>query len=185
MGMCFLMEQPNSTSGLGIIRIEGTATIPAGQEVKVLDTVISDNLKRDEIFQHWRGQVINNSLFVEERLDWTINKILPKDSPYKIINLSFKKKSVLLRELLSTIESFKAEDFFQLFNDLDKVINVRNKFAHGQVSYSGMQGEKIFLTSFKEISKKEEVTENTIIAFIEICAKCRQELDKIMQLAQT
>ncbi len=178
------MSESHHTSGLGIIRIEGRTTIPAGQEVKVLDTIIGDNLKRDEIFQHWRGQIINNSLFVEERLDWAINKLLPKDSPHKIINLSFKKKSVLLKELINKIGSFKAQDLSQLFNDLDKIIEERNKFAHGQVSYSGMQGEKIFLSYFRETLQKEEITEANIISFIEKCVKCRQELDKIMQLAQ-
>ena len=72
------MDQSNFTSGLGIIRIEGTTTIPAGQEVKVLDTIISDNLKRDEIFQHWRGQIINNSLFIEDKIDSIITNLLFK-----------------------------------------------------------------------------------------------------------
>ncbi|MBS3076236.1 hypothetical protein J4481_00655 [Candidatus Pacearchaeota archaeon] len=189
------MDQTNFTSGLGIIRIEGTATIPAGQEVKVLDTIISDNLKRDEIFQHWRGQIINNSLFIENKIDSIITNLLfkqdvEKSSLFKSVILSreffgFMSKWKVLRNLLKTLMPFKDKDYSELFKDLHFIIDERDKFAHGQVSYSGMRGEKIFLTYFKEISKKEEITESTIITFKEVCSRCHQELDKIIPQGQT
>ena len=69
-------------------------------------------------------------------------------------------------EFLKKVMPFKDKDYSELFKDLHFIIDERDKFAHGQVSYSGMRGEKIFLTYFKEISKKEEITESTIITFV-------------------
>lgn len=185
------MGENNYTSGLGIIRFEDSATIPAEKEVKVLDTIISDNLKRDEIFQHWRGQIINNSLFVEDKIDSIITKLLfkqdaEKASLFKSVVLSreffgFMNKRKVLGDFLKILIPFKDNNYSNFLGRINSIIDERNKFAHGQVSYSGVSGEKISLSYFKDGVKKEEITEEKVKIFIESCKAVYIELDEIIK----
>lgn len=175
------MEQKEFIRGLGIIKFEGRVTVPAGQEIKALDAVISDSLKKDEIFQQWRGQIINNSLFLEERLSLFLKELLSESEKDKLIGLSFKNKTNLLKDLLKKIDSVKDLDLSELFLNVSKVIEERNKFAHGQVNYSGLHGENILLSNFKD-NTKEEITEELIIKIILLCTKCHQKLEYIIDL---
>ena len=89
-------------------------------------------------------------------------------------------KKKVLKDLLSSVKPFNERDYHELYQNIQKVIDERNKFAHGQVSYSGNKGEKIFIQYFKEKIVNEEITEESINSFLECSRKCYEELDKIM-----
>jgi len=189
------MDEPNNfTSGTGIVRFTNHVEIPPGGEYKFELDNIGDALRKDDLFQAWRGHIINNALFIEEKLDLIICKILFRKELdgagyFKTMVLSreffsFMSKWKVLRDLLKTLSPFKEQDYSELFRDLQSIVNDRDKFAHGQVMYSGNRGEKIILEYFKETLQKEEVTEYTIKSFIERCRKCHEELDKLIEEAQ-
>lgn len=188
------MDNQNFTSGTGIIRFTNHVEIPPGETYKFELDNINDTLKKDDLFQAWRGHIINNALFVEEKIDLLISKLLFRKELegaglFKSIILSreffsFMSKWKVLRDLLKTISPFKETYSSELFSDLQFIIDERDKFAHGQVMYSGNRGEKILLEYFKGTPQKEEITEGTIKAFIEKCSKCYVELDKLIVEAQ-
>ena len=188
------MNNQNFTSGTGIIRFTNHVEIPPGETYKFELNNINDTLRKDDLFQAWRGHIINNALFIEEKIDLAISKLLFRNELegaglFKSIVLSreffsFMSKWKVLRDLLKTISPFKETYSSELLSDLQFIVNERDKFAHGQVMYSGNNGEKILLEYFKETLQKEEVTEDTIKAFIEKCGKCHMGLEKIITEAQ-
>lgn len=189
------MDEPNNfTSGTGIVRFTNQIEISPGGEYKWELDNIADALRKDDLFQAWRGHIINNALFIEEKLDLIICKILFRKELdgagyFKTMVLSreffsFMSKWKVLRDLLKTLSPFKEQDYSELFRELKFIVDERDKFAHGQVMYSGNRGEKILLEYFKETLQKDEITENTINLFIERCTKCHNELDKLIEETQ-
>lgn len=190
------MEYPNANdpynahlSGASIFRYENKATL-GPYETKKIDLPLGEVWERDEKFQQWRGHIINHALFIEENVDTIISKLLLRKD---IENISLFRSAVLsreffsfmnkwkvLRDLLKTISPFKDRDYSDLFNNLHNLIDERDKFAHGQVTYSGERGEKVFLQYFKEFLRKEEVNEGNVQNFLDLANKCRKELDKII-----
>ena len=188
------MDDQSFTSGTGIVRFTNHVEIPPGGTYKFELENINDALKKDDLFQAWRGHIINNALFIEEKIDLLISKLLFRKELegaglFKSMVLSreffsFMSKWRVLRDLLKTISPFKETYNPGLLSDLQFIVNERDKFAHGQVMYSGNKGEKIFLEYFKETLQKEEISEETIKAFIQKCSKCYVGLDKIIVEAQ-
>ena len=183
------LPEPRYTSGTSIIRFTNHVEIPSGGEYKFeLDT--TEAFKKDEGFQAIRGQIINNSLFIEEKIDYIITKVLFNKNFAQadlFINIilsreffSFMNKKKVLKDLLSSIDPFKNRNYHELYQNIQKVIDERNKFAHGQVSYSGNKGEKILIQYFKEEIVNEEITQTSVNNFLDIVRKCYGELDKIM-----
>jgi hypothetical protein len=186
------IPQPTS-SGIGIIRFTNHIAIPPGGTYK-FEPNIGEALKKDDLFQAWRGHIINNALFIEEKIDLIISKLLFRKELegaglFKSVVLSreffsFMSKWKVMRDLLKTLSPFKEANYSELFRDLQFIVNERDKFAHGQVMYSGNSGERILLEYFKETLQKEEITEATVKTFIEKCTKCYEKLDKIIIEAQ-
>lgn len=180
---------PVHVSGAAIFRYQNRATL-GPFETRKIDLPLGNIYQKDEIFQQWRGHIINHSLFIEESVDVIISKLLFKKNIeniplFRSVVLSreffsFMNKWKVLRDLLKTFKPFKDRDYSELFNNLHKLIDERDKFAHGQVTYSGNMGENIYLEYFKETLKKEEITEENVKNFIDLSSKCRRELDKII-----
>jgi len=177
-------------SGSSIFRYQNKATL-GSLETREIPLPLGRVYQMDEIFQQWRGHIINHSLFIEESLEIIISKFLFKKdmenaSLFKSIILnreffSFMNKLRVLKDLLKTIEPFKSRDYSELFKKLHKLIGERDKFAHGQVTYFGDKGEDIYLEYFKESLKKEEITEENVKNFLDLSSKCRKELEDILK----
>ncbi len=183
------IPEPQYISGASIIRFTNHVEIPPNGTYKFeFDT--TEAFKKDEQFQSIRGQIINNALFVEEKIDYIITKILFNKNFAQadlFINIilsreffNFMNKKKVLKDLLSSVEPFKNRNHHELYQNIQKVIDERNKFAHGQVSYSGNKGEKIFIQYFKEEIVNEEITQTSVNNFLDMARKCYGELDKIM-----
>jgi len=178
-----------ATSGASTIKYAGRIEIPP-LGMQKLEFNFAETFQKDERFQAWRGHIINNALFIEEKIDNIISKIflgknMERFEQFNSIILArefftFMSKWNVLRDILNSINPYKERDYIQLKTDLQKIIEVRNKFAHGKVSYSGNKGEKIILEYFSGGPKKEEINENMIKNFIELVKKCHFELDKII-----
>ena|SRR3990172_11334022 len=176
-----------ATSGASIIRYSGHVEIPS-LETKKFEFNIAETFQKDERFQSWRGHIINNSLFVEEKLEDVISKIFVKESMAEHFHsivigrefFTFMSKWKVFKDITDSISPHKEKDYAQLKTNLLEVINVRDKFAHGKVSYSGDKGEKIILNYFKGEPKTEEIDERTISTFVELVKKCLEELNKFI-----
>ena len=178
-----------ATSGASTIRCTNHIEIPAGETHK-FDFNFAETFQKDEFFQKWRGHIINNALFIEEKMEYIISKIFFKKNRENINQFhsiilckdffTFMNKWFVLRDALNFISPYKERNYTRLKTNLKEIINIRNKFAHGQVSYFGNKSEKIILEYFSGETKREEITENTINNFIELVKKCHQELDKII-----
>jgi hypothetical protein len=179
---------PLSFSGSSAIRYQNKATL-GPFETKQIYLPIGEAFQRDEIFQQWRGHIINNALFIEEKIANIISKIFfdknrERISQFHSIILereffTFMNKWKVLRDILNSISPYKEKDYTQLKTDLKEIVEVRDKFAHGNVIYSGDDGKKIFLEYFSGEAKREEITEDTIKKFIELAKKCHEELNKL------
>jgi len=176
-------------SGASIFRYTEKATL-GPFETRKIDLPVGEVYQRDERFQAWRGHIINHSLFIEERIDLIISKLfLKKDIErvelFRAIILSreffgFMNKWKVLKDLLTTIEPYKNNNYSSLYSNLHNLINERDKFAHGQVTYSGSKGEKIILEYFKEKLQKEEITEKNVEDFLKLSFECRKGVDEIL-----
>ncbi|MFA5857364.1 MAG: hypothetical protein WC867_08430 [Candidatus Pacearchaeota archaeon] len=183
------MEEPKFTTSSDIIRYENSTKLGPYERVKVLDTTIEDMVKRDDLFKMWRGQMINNSLSVEEKLEYVIIRLLFRKELcgaelFKNLILSkeffgFMNKLKVFKDLLRNIDKFKEKDYTELFGSIQFIIEERNRFAHGRVTYSGLNGEKVFLEFSRGKIVKEEITEETMDKFKQKCLFCYKELDKL------
>ena len=183
--------QSRHVSGASIIRVNNQIEMsPEGIPYNLKKPNLTDTFKKNEQFQAIRGQIINDSLFVEEKIDEIISKILFNEDSNQtdlFINIilsreffNFMNKKKVMKDLLSSVEPFKKRDYHELYQNIQKVIDERDKFAHGQVSYSGNKGEKIFIQYFKGKIIKEEITTESRDGFLEIIKKCHEYLDKIL-----
>ena len=182
----------SATSGAAIIRspvkYEDHVQLKP-HEVKKMEYNLAETFQKDEKFQAWRGHIINNALFIEEKVDTIISNLLFYDLEKKVLFQSiilsreffgFMNKWKVLKDLMGTMEIFKDGKYNIFFSNLHKLINERDKFAHGKVTYMGDRGEKIILEYFKEKIQKEEITEKTVEEFVGLAKECRKVLDEII-----
>jgi len=164
-----------ATSGSATVRIGNSVEIASGEtyEVKMNWGKV---FQQDGIFQAWRGDIINNSLFIEEQLEIILFKIFRKE--FGVITFMDKWKK--LGEMFHSIEPYKERDYSLLRTDLLEIINIRNKFAHGKLTHFGDNSEKMIIEYFSEGVKREEINEKTIGDFIELVKKCREKLNEII-----
>lgn len=171
-----------ATSGAAVIKAPST---PTG--ISIPESHWAKAFQKDEQFQSWRGQIINNALSIEEQIEKIISKIFFKEDnenadKFHSFILSrefftFMNKWKVLRDILNSVSPYKERDYKQLKTDLLNIVNTRDNFAHGKVDYS--EG-KIILKYFKNEPQEEEISEDTLKNFIELVKKCRLELSKII-----
>ena len=177
-----------------IIRIRGTASLKPNEELKVLSFDTLDLVELHESFKLWRGEIITNSISVEEKIEEIITKLLFRKEVegaflFKSIVLardsfSFMQKCKVLSDLLKNLIPFKERDYSILMQKIHDIINTRNEFAHGKVNYEGVKAEKIIIDYFKEKPRSQEVNAELIEAFSQKCRDCYTELDSILNEVQ-
>ena len=178
-----------------IIRIRGNVEVPPNSEVKALSYDALDLLELHESFKLWRGEIITNSISVEEKIEDIIIKLLFRkeidgSSLFRSIVLTrdffgFMQKCKILSDLLKNLAPFKERDYSNLIQKIHDIIDIRNKFAHGRVNYEGAHAEKIIVDYFKEKVKSEEINSKYIEQFSQKCRECYAELDTILAEAHT
>lgn len=180
--------EPNKVfvSGAEFLRIEDSATIPAGGEVRK-EYDLGAFYKRELDFQLIRGRVINISLSVEEKIGKILNKIFVKreqelNDLFQSIVLgreffSFKAKWNVLRDLFHNLSIFKDKDYSNLLKDINDVIEIRNMFAHGKNTHKG--DESIVIDYFKEKPRREKINDGFLDDFDKKARSIHERLDKI------
>ncbi len=173
-----------------IIKIRGTIEVQPNSETKVLDYDTLDLLELHESFKLWRGEIITNSISVEEKIEEIIIKLLFRKEVdganlFRSIVLtrdsfSFMQKCKVFSDLLKNLLPFKERDYSSLIQKIHDIINTRNEFAHGKVNYEGAKAEKIVVDYFKEKPRSEEINTEVIEKFSQKCRECYTELDAIL-----
>ena len=164
-----MMEiKDTATSGADIIQIESHLKVPPNSEIKV-DLPLGELYKKDLEFQAMRGQIINSSLWVEEKIELLIAKLLiPSGGEASGLFIScvlgrefftFMAKWKVLRDLLKAVSPLNEKDHSKMLTDIKEIIDVRDMFAHGKNLYLGDGKEnKLVIEYFKDGLKREEVT---------------------------
>lgn len=174
------------TSGTGILRIEGSTTVPAGQEIKK-EFDLGEYYKKDLDFQSIRGRIINASLLVEEKISMILNKVFVKkdqklNTLFQSIVLdreffTFMAKWKVLRDLFHNFTVFKDKNYSDLLNNIKEVIDIRDMFAHGTNTH--LEDKAIVIDYFKEKPRREEITKEFLEEFDKKIKSVYQELDSV------
>lgn len=174
------------TSGAEILRIEDSATVPAGGMVRK-EYNMGEFYKRDLDFQSLRGRIINSSLSVEGNIDNILNKIFVKreqelNSLFQSVVLgreffSFMAKWKVLRDVFHNLSIFKDKNYSSLLKEIQDIIDIRDMFAHGKNTHKG--DGSIVIDYFKEKPRREEINPNYLDEFYKKVKLVNENLSQI------
>lgn len=116
---------------------------------------------------HDRGRILQLGITLENDLEGIIQfamvgNAVSKTSPFvinSVLNrLSMRNKFDIFRDMTKNLELFSKNDHKKLINRIEKLINLRNKFAHGHYVF---EDEKVFLRYVQGGKRKEELLTNS------------------------
>lgn len=113
-----------------------------------------------------RGKILQLGIALENDLEGIIQlammgNAVSKTSPFvinSVLNrLSLRNKFDIFRDMTKSLEPLSKNDYKKLLNRIENLINLRNRFAHGDLVF---EDEKVFLRYVQGGKRKEDLLTN-------------------------
>jgi len=145
--------------------------IPAKGSWKVTKEDIQELMRQKDVLIGIRGRVVDATIEIENLLDSVVTNLLFQKEPSKItLEKTTFKGEVLDREFFTLMnkwkvfkglchshDSLKSQNYTRLLSDIHKIINIRNRFAHGKIYF---KEAKMPTLEYYENGKKEDKLDN-------------------------